>query len=116
MAQPTKPTVSAANMEEAIALKLATQRQMDAEYMKRYRPTMLKRWKDEPQEPVYASEAYAPYFGTVWTVLFNLIPITVKFDGTEQMYPKSVARFLRKKIAKTTKVNIPRKDSDESKY
>lgn len=116
MGQPTKPTVTAANMEEAIALKLATQRQMDAEYMKRYRPALLERWKKEPLEPVYASEAYALYFGTVWTILFDLIPITVRFDGSEQMYPKSVARFLRKKIAKTTKVNIPRTDSDESKY
>jgi len=103
------------SVEEAIALKLATKRLADADYMKKYRPAMLRKFKDEPLEVVHGSQAYANYFGSVYTVLFNLVPVTIRFDGTEQKFPKSVAQFLRRKIMKTTAVNIPQVVTEESK-
>lgn len=107
----SKKKVLADGME--VSDRLAEKRQDDNEYMRSYSQKMLSRFKNERKVKVLCSKAYAPYFGTTYTALFNTIPVTVKFDGKEHIYPESVARWLQDKFIRVTESNIPKVENDE---
>ena len=98
---------------EEIVETLADRRKKDSRYMKSLRPQFLAKLKAEPLETVLCSKAYEPAFGKTYTAFCNTVPITVQFNGTEQKFPKSIARWLRRKIEKTIEANAPKVQNDE---
>lgn len=108
-----KNQVSAASTEEAIANTIAQRRIADNDYMKNFRKTLLAKIKGEPLEMVYGSKAYEPYFGKTYSAMCSLIPVTIRFDGTNQAFPQSIARWLQKKIMDTTESNAVKVDFAE---
>jgi hypothetical protein len=86
---------------------LASKRQEDVEFMSSFTKKFLRQLKNEPVKKIVGSKAYANYFGSTYTALFNTVPVTIKFDGTEQSYPESIANWLLDKIIRVTESNIP---------
>lgn len=95
-------------MDVEISERMARKREADIEYMSSYTQQFLQRLKNEPARRIMCSKAYANYFGTTYTALYNTVPVTVKFDGTEQVFPESVANWLLDKFIKVTESNIPK--------
>jgi len=91
---------------------LAAKRESDMTYMSSYTKNVLRKFKNEPTMKIVGSKAYANYFGSVYTALFDTVPVTIRFDGTEQVFPESVAKWLLKKIVRVTESNIPVSRSD----
>lgn len=96
-----------------VAERVATKREEDNEYMRTYSQRMLSRFKGERQVKVLCPRAYALYFGTTYTALFNTIPVTVVFDGKEHEYPESVANWLQAKFLRVGDSNIPKVENEE---
>ena len=59
---------------------------------------MLNRAKEDKKVPFVGQKIFADIFGSTYTFLYNTIPVTVKFDGSTQYFPKFVYDFLMKKI------------------
>lgn len=67
--------------------------------------TRVERLKKEPKVKVYGNEIFQDQLGEVYTFLFNGLPVTIKFDGTYQAYPESVAKLLENKLSEIAKAN-----------
>ena len=67
--------------------------------------TRIERLKKEPKVKVYGNEIFQDQLGEVYTFLFNGLPVTIKFDGTYQAYPESVAKLLENKLSEIAKAN-----------
>lgn len=68
--------------------------------------TRIEKLKNEPKVKVYGNEVFQSQLGEVYTFLFNSLPVTIKFDGTYQEYPESVAKLLENKLSEIAKANI----------
>lgn len=66
-----------------------------------------RRLSKEPLVKVYGAPSYKKALGPYYTFLFNSVPVTIKFDGTWQKYPKPIARHLLKKLEKTSAALTP---------
>ena len=111
---PTEPVKEdgVAKVEEAAskaaataALKVAieanselAQREADKTYILEKKKHMLNRAKEDKKVPFVGQKIFADIFGSTYTFLYNTIPVTVKFDGSTQYFPKFVYDFLMKKI------------------
>lgn len=72
---------------------------------------MLNRCKDDEEVEFVGQKIFANYFGPVYTFLYNTVPVTVRFDGSKQMFPKFVYKRLMEKLnevsdSNTSKVEI----------
>ena len=72
---------------------------------------MLNKCKQDDVVEFVGQKIFANYFGPVYTFLFNTIPVTVKFDGSKQKFPRFIYNRLMEKInevseSNTNKVNI----------
>lgn len=67
--------------------------------------TRIERLKKEPKVKVYGNEIFQDQLGEVYTFLLNGLPVTIKFDGTYQAYPESVAKLLENKLSEIAKAN-----------
>ncbi len=67
--------------------------------------TRIERLKKEPKIKVYGNEIFQDQLGEVYTFLLNGLPVTIKFDGTYQEYPESVAKLLENKLSEIAKAN-----------
>lgn len=97
---------------DAVSTAIARKREEDLTYMNSYTKTFLNRLKHEPVKKVYCSKAYAMYFGKSYTALYNTVPVTVHFDGTNQEFPETVANWLLDKFIRVTESNVPRVEND----
>lgn len=61
--------------------------------------------KAEPRVKVLGNEIFQSQLGEVYTFLFNGLPVTIKFDGTYQEYPESVAKLLESKLSEIARAN-----------
>jgi len=95
-----------------VSSMVAEKRLADKNYMSGYSQRVLKQFKSEKSVKVRCSKVYANMMGTTWTFLLNTIPITVRFDGTVQEFPESVATRLLEKFAEVTEANVPKVDVD----
>lgn len=93
--------------EDSVSSSVARKRQEDMAYMNSYTKKFLARLKKEPRVKILCSKAYAPYFGTTYTALMNTVPVTVKFDGTYQEFPETIAKWLQDKFIRVTESNVP---------
>jgi len=67
--------------------------------------TRIERLKKESKVKVYGNEIFQDQLGEVYTFLLNGLPVTIKFDGTYQEYPESVAKLLENKLSEIAKAN-----------
>jgi hypothetical protein len=95
-----------------VSERLAQKRREDITYMQSYTQNFLRRLKNEPTRKIMCSKAYANYFGSTYTALYNTVPVTVKFDGMEHVYPETVANWLLDKFIRVTESNIPKVQND----
>jgi hypothetical protein len=65
----------------------------------------ITKLKNEPKVKVYGNEIFQNQLGEVYTFLFNGLPVTIKFDGSYQEYPESVAKLLESKLSEIAKAN-----------
>ena len=56
------------------------------------------------------TKIFAQYFGPVYTFLFNTIPVTVKFDGTTQKFPRFIAEEINRRIKEVSEANTGKVD------
>lgn len=58
----------------------------------------LKKIAAEPKVDVRGDKVYRTHFGDVLSFTFNGLPITIRFDGTVQSFPKSIAEEIMLKL------------------
>lgn len=58
----------------------------------------LDKLKKEPKVKVWGNVLYKDFLGDVYTFLYQDYPVTIKFDGTHQEYPETIAKILMKKL------------------
>lgn len=66
---------------------------------------MLNRCKSDAQVEFVGQKILANYFGTVYTFTYNLIPVTVRFDGSKQYFPRFIYNRLMEKINEVSDSN-----------
>lgn len=93
--------------KEAVKEKFNAKTESDRTYFNNKRLSFLQRCKDEPKVSVLGSKFYQQYFGPIYTFLLNGIPITIKFDGTKQVFPAFVATRLMEKLSEVADSNLP---------
>lgn len=71
---------------------------------------MLELCKNSPVKKVFCPDIYATIFGHEYTFLLNCVPVTVKFNGTEQEFPEPVANRILEKMNEVAKSNAPQKE------
>lgn len=96
-----------------VSQHLAIKREMDTEYMQTYHVKMLARFKNDKVMRVNGNKAFEPYFGKTYSALYNTIPVTIKFDGTDQFFPETVATWLQDKIFRVIEANTSTVQNDE---
>ncbi len=103
---------AARNAAASAALKVAieannemSQREADKTYILEKKRHMLNRAKSDEKVAFIGQKIFADIFGSTYTFLYNTIPVTVKFDGTTQYFPKFVYDFLMKKINEVSESN-----------
>lgn len=95
-----------------VSSQIAVKREEDIKYMNSYTRSFLSKLKKEKTKKIMCSKAYAPYFGTTYTALYNTVPVTVRFNGTEQEFPETVANWLLDKFIRVTESNVPKVEND----
>lgn len=83
----------------------ANKRRQDSQAMKLMINNMRKLLKNSRKIKFRPSSGYAPIFGSTWTFLLNGFPITVKFDGSEQIFPEPVYNRIQEKISEGLEAN-----------
>jgi len=99
-------TAASANAELAL-------RESERIYAQEKRTHMLTRCKSEPVVTITPSKMYANIFGSTYSFYYNGIPVTVKFDGTPQQFPRFIANKIQEKILKTADANTPKDETVE---
>lgn len=90
--------------------ELAT-KEAEKTYIIEKKKFMLNKCKTDEAVEFVGLKLYANYFGPVYTFLYNGIPVTVKFDGSKQTFPRFIYDKIMQKInevsdANTNKVEI----------
>lgn len=84
-----------------------TQREADKIYLKEKQHYMLGRAKSDDKVAFIGQRVFEPIFGKTYTFLYNTIPVTVRFDGSTQYFPRFIYNFLMEKITAVSESNIP---------
>lgn len=88
-------------------------REAEKKYVIEKKKHMLNRCKkDEPVEFV-GQKIFANYFGSTYTFLYNTIPVTVKFDGSKQYFPRFIYNRLMEKINEVSDSNMSKVEIDD---
>ena len=74
---------------------------------------MLDKCKSDKKVKFRGDKIFAPIFGKVYTFLYNGIPVTVRFDGTEQEFPEFIYDMIMKKIHETSEANTPKVEIED---
>lgn len=77
-------------------------------YIKEKMKFMLDKCKSDEVVEFRGDKIYAPYFGKVYTFLYNAIPVTIKFDGSVQKFPKFIYDKIMEKIHEVSESNTPK--------
>lgn len=100
MALATTALETTLKSQGAIARKEA-----EKQYIIAKKKHMLNKCKSDKVMTFTGDKIYAQYFGKTYTFLYNTVPVTVRFDGTQQKFPEFIYDFLRKKIAAVSESN-----------
>lgn len=77
-------------------------------YIKEKMQFMLDKCKKDEVEEFRGDKIYAQYFGKVYTFLYNAIPVTVRFDGSVQKFPKFICEKIKEKVHEVSESNTPK--------
>ena len=77
-------------------------------YIREKMQYMLDKCKNDEVVKFRGDKIYAPFFGKVYTFLYNAIPVTVKFDGSVQEFPKFIYDKIMEKIHEVSESNTPK--------
>ena len=74
---------------------------------------MLDKCKSDEVVEFRGDKIYAPYFGKEYTFLYNAIPVTIKFDGSAQKFPKFIYEKIMEKIHEVSESNTPKVEIED---
>ena len=77
-------------------------------YIKEKMNFMLQKCKNDEVVQFRGDKIYAQYFGKVYTFLYNAIPVTVRFDGSIQEFPKFIYDKIMESIHEVSESNTPK--------
>jgi len=77
-------------------------------YIKEKMNFMLQKCKNDEVVEFRGDKIYAQYFGKVYTFLYNAVPVTIKFDGSVQKFPKFIYDKIMEKIHEVSESNTPK--------
>lgn len=75
----------------------------------------MDKLKNEPKVKVHGNVLFKEFLGDVYTFLYQDNPVTIKFDGTWQEYPETIATILMDKLDAAANTNTPRTMGDGDK-
>ena len=79
-------------------------------YIIEKKKVMLEKCKKDESVDFVGQKIFAQYFGPVYTFLYNTIPVTVKFDGSTQKFPRFIAEELNRRIKEVSEANTNKVD------
>jgi hypothetical protein len=100
-----KANATAAIAAAASAQSRIASNEADKTYIIQKKKHMLNRCKNDDTVEFVGLRLYAQFFGPVYTFLYNTIPVTVKFDGSKQKFPRFIYNHIMKKIAEVSDSN-----------
>ena len=100
-----KANATAAIAAAASAQSKIASNEADKTYIIQKKKHMLNRCKSDDTVEFVGLRLYAQFFGPVYTFLYNTIPVTVKFDGSKQKFPRFVYDHIMRKIAEVSDSN-----------
>ena len=77
-------------------------------YIKEKMRFMLDKCKNDEVVEFRGDKIYAAYFGKVYTFLYNAVPVTIRFDGSVQKFPKFIYEKIMEKIHEVSESNTPK--------
>ena len=69
---------------------------------------LVKKYRKEPKVEIIGSTVYQQHLGRVYTFTYNGFPVSIKFDGTAQKFPKTIAKIIQKKLNAIAEANAPK--------
>ena len=109
-----KNAAATAALKAAIdANKEISEKEADKIYINEKMKYMLNKCKNDEVVKFRGDKIFAPIFGKVYTFLYNGVPVTVRFDGTEQEFPKFIYDMIMKKIHETSEANTPKVEIED---
>ena len=80
-------------------------KEAEKSYILEKRKFMLNKCKDDDVVEFTGNKIFANYFGKVYTFLYNTIPVTIRFDGTKQKFPRFIYDRIVEKIDEVSNSN-----------
>ena len=104
-----KKAAAAAAIKAAIdANTEISEKEAERTYIKEKMRFMLDKCRKDENVKFRGDKLYAQYFGKAYTFLYNAIPVTVRFDGTEQEFPRFIYDKIMEKIHEVSEANTPK--------
>jgi hypothetical protein len=85
-----------------------SEKEAEKTYIKEKMKFMLDKCKNDEIVKFRGDKIYAQYFGKEYSFLYNGVPVTIKFDGSVQEYPKFIYDKIMEKIHEVSESNTPK--------
>jgi len=85
-------------------------REAEKTYIIEKKKFMLNKCKEDEVVEFVGQKIFANYFGPVYTFLYNTVPVTVRFDGSKQKFPKFIYDRLMEKINEVSDSNTKKEN------
>lgn len=108
MAKQTNKKLQPAPIEEVYEKE-----SLAANELKKQSMSFVQKLMKEPKRTIVGSEVYKTALGSVWTFSYNGYPVTLRFDGTEQKYPETIANAIERKLAKIARSIQPKETNEQ---
>lgn len=72
----------------------------------------LDKLNKEKKIKVWGNVLYKDFLGDVYSFLYQEYPVTIKFDGTWQEYPETIANIIMAKLDAAAYANTPKEAGD----
>ena len=90
-----------------------SEKEAEKTYIKAKMNFMLNKCKNDEVVKFRGDKLYAQYFGKVYTFLYNAVPVTIKFDGSVQEFPKFIYDKIIEKIHEVSESNTPKVEIED---
>ena len=105
------------NAAAASAVKAAAEahsemsiKEAEKTYVIEKKRNMLNHCKSDDVVEFVGQKIFANYFGKVYTFTYNLIPVTVRFDGSKQYFPRFIYNRIVEKISEVSESNTNKEE------
>lgn len=90
-----------------------SEKEAEKTYIKEKMNFMLNKCKNDEVVKFRGDKLYAQYFGKVYTFLYNAVPVTIRFDGSVQEFPKFIYDKIIEKIHEVSESNTPKVEIED---